>query len=814
MRVATDNVVVVDRNGNVLPNTPIWIYQRGTDTLASVFRDPVGGPPISLPLMSDDDGYPVNAATGLPAWVESGDYDVSAQDFPRVLHWAAWSGAIASGIDVVIGLGQSNMDNYGSGADPTIDVADASTLMWDWREQVMKQAAVPLVMHDIGPSGLSPLFSFAPWYRAANPARRLLLVGLADGGSGLVYLGDDWNWDPAQVGFGFDFTIAQTQAALAAAGVGARLVAMLWSQGEADGSNGTTGAAYQAKFETLIDGLRAALGVEVPFLIDSMVPESLALGTRPQVDAAQIDVQRSREFTAYVRGPAGYDGGSQQHYTAAGQRLRGRQFFDLLGRAAVNAIGAVPLAPGNLVVAQAGLDLMVSFDFPLARATDFIVRWKPSTSGTWTEIDPDSVATELVIAGVVTPGDSYDVAVKAVNETGESAWTATRTVLTVDFPAQVTGVVTTPQEGAMALVWDALANTTNYLVEYKEHASGTWLSAGYVTTESETVSGLIPGTSYDFRVTGNNPRGLGTASATATATPNPFSPLLDIPGVPAGYRAYSPRKLRAAYAGSAIRVTYKDGVEADIGFDGSGNLDTATLLAGATTHAVAGDKTTKIKTWYDQSGGGRNVTQATVASMPGIVDATGALQADSNGNPEALFSAASSQILTDAAATGGVYSSGAATAAAVARMVGDATTRYLWSASSSASASPRYTLHGQNSAGANRWWEQIRNDANTTLSATSTVSLSDAWDNARHQLSAIDTGLVVRRILDGTEEDRTYARSGTLTLNRFSIGGLVSTGPGSFWNGRLQELVIWDQALDDDALAAIESSQKLYWQTP
>ena len=83
--------------------------------------------------------------------------------------------------------------------------------------------------------------------------------------------------------------------------------------------------------------------------------------------------------------------------------------------------------------------------------------------------------------------------------------------------------------------------------------------------------------------------------------------------------AYSLRKLRTAYAGSAIRVRRSsDNAEADIGFVG-GVLDTASLL----THCGAGDGF--VVTWYGQNTGAQiNVTQATAADQPQIV-ATGAV---------------------------------------------------------------------------------------------------------------------------------------------------------------------------------------------
>jgi len=79
--------------------------------------------------------------------------------------------------------------------------------------------------------------------------------------------------------------------------------------------------------------------------------------------------------------------------------------------------------------------------------------------------------------------------------------------------------------------------------------------------------------------------------------------------------AYSTRLLRTAYAGSAIRVRRSnDNAEADIGFSGN-VLNTAALLA------HCGANSGFIVTWYDQSGNGRNLTQATQANQPRIVNA-------------------------------------------------------------------------------------------------------------------------------------------------------------------------------------------------
>ena len=101
--------------------------------------------------------------------------------------------------------------------------------------------------------------------------------------------------------------------------------------------------------------------------------------------------------------------------------------------------------------------------------------------------------------------------------------------------------------------------------------------------------------------------------------------------------AYSLRKLRTAYAGSAIRVRRTDLAEQDIGFV-SNQLDTASLL----TFCGVGDGF--VTTWYDQSGNARNATNATALNQPKIVNA-GAL-IEQNSKPSILFDGSTNRLGT------------------------------------------------------------------------------------------------------------------------------------------------------------------------
>lgn len=76
------------------------------------------------------------------------------------------------------------------------------------------------------------------------------------------------------------------------------------------------------------------------------------------------------------------------------------------------------------------------------------------------------------------------------------------------------------------------------------------------------------------------------------------------------------RRLLSSYTGDLIRVRRSsDNTEDDFGYDADGNLDSAALL----TFCGAGDGW--IRTFYDQSGGARHMTQATDAEQIRIVAA-------------------------------------------------------------------------------------------------------------------------------------------------------------------------------------------------
>lgn len=89
--------------------------------------------------------------------------------------------------------------------------------------------------------------------------------------------------------------------------------------------------------------------------------------------------------------------------------------------------------------------------------------------------------------------------------------------------------------------------------------------------------------------------------------------LLDL--YPTAAMAFSLRRLRQGYTGNCIKVRRSsDNTTSNIGFTANGELDESALTT------FVGSNNGFVATWYDQSGNGRDATQATNAYQPKIVD--------------------------------------------------------------------------------------------------------------------------------------------------------------------------------------------------
>ena len=122
-----------------------------------------------------------------------------------------------------------------------------------------------------------------------------------------------------------------------------------------------------------------------------------------------------------------------------------------------------------------------------------------------------SPATSSTISSL-TNGTSYTFTSSASNTTGSSSASSTSSaVVPAGLPSEPLGVSGSGTGGTVSLSWnlpdsDGGTPITDYIVEYRVGTSGTWatFADGVSTVTSATVTGLIAGNGYEFRVTAKN----------------------------------------------------------------------------------------------------------------------------------------------------------------------------------------------------------------------------------------------------------------------------------------------------------------------
>jgi hypothetical protein len=733
------------------------------------------------------------------------------------------------GEDGILLIGQSNTVGYGMTFDAVVDVTDSRVRQFAGSGTYMNQtiAAVDGLYHrELMSTRVGFGMTFGRLYAQSCPTnRRVTLIPAAMGGTGMftssvtpgtpagyTYVAAG-SWDPNRGSGGIDLLTQAVNSAKAFLALNPknRITAILWLQGESDLITNSQ-SAYATRLDQLITAVRSEIpgAANTPFVVGQMLDVFVGAATSPpgKINLAHIDTPRRQQSTGFAYSPnatndATMQNGDNVHFSAKAQRIIGASMFDAYQRALTNVTGTDPVTPTGVAVSQNGTTLTATWAQPSGRVTDFNVRYSSNGGTSWTALTrAQSIDVTASLTGL-TLGSTYLVQVATVNEQGVSAWSASSTLLMVNLPAQVTGLTAgSATTASVPFTWSAATGAVNYLAQYKKTSDSTWVTAATLTGTSYTFTGLLDATSYDFRVIASNGAGQGTASTTSTVSTLSMSNLIDAVGITA-QRAYSTRKLRGAYAGSAIQVRRSsDSTTLDIGFVGN-NLDTAALL----TFAGSGDASVSI--WYDQSGSGFNLTQATAAKQAKIVVA-GVLQLVGPNRPGAKFA---SSLYQDTNV--GLYAAGASSLATVLTM--NATANFPVAVTESTSiASPS----GANAYvplyfDAGRSSNLMKDSAGSQYgSVTGTVSVGITTPA---QVAVTDTGTVITQRANGaTSPSATYTRSGhTLTPTLFTWGDYSASGGGasSPLSANVGELITFTTALTDPQLATVRANQQGYYTT-
>lgn len=246
--------------------------------------------------------------------------------------------------------------------------------------------------------------------------------------------------------------------------------------------------------------------------------------------------------------------------------------------------------------------------------------------------------------------------------------------------------------------------------------------------------------------------------------------------------AYSMRRLLSAYvANKAIQVRRaSDNATLDVGFLTNGDLDVPTL----TTFLAATNGF--ITTFYDQSGGGLDLTQPTAANQPPMVLA----EASMNSRPAASFVTASAHSLTRAATPNLAQPF---TGAFVAERTALFTTFNAFACGDSTAAAFYF-----------------RNVANSWAPNCGVFMVGAAAnDSVAHCLAGMISGAASKtatdQVISGT------SNAGAVALTGFRLG-LTNTGATPL-SGRIGEAIVFPSFLSDPNIAALQVDQKAYWGT-
>jgi hypothetical protein len=256
-------------------------------------------------------------------------------------------------------------------------------------------------------------------------------------------------------------------------------------------------------------------------------------------------------------------------------------------------------------------------------------------------------------------------------------------------------------------------------------------------------------------------------------------PLLD--DYPNAAAAYSLRKLRSAYTGSAIRVRRTNLDEINIGFTSTGELDTAALLAFTGTGALNNGFVT---TWYDQSGNGRNATQTTALNQPQIV--SGGSVITENGKPSLQFDGVNDELNAN-----GLASLFTGTDL-------DITTIGVIKSNNTSAANKAFLGFGQSTTVNQLYWvgegSTTLNEGSMDLRDDSLVLKTLRGGNVSNQSLHYVNGNYddINLYINNVFEQNSTIGLGSITFDRFSLGCITRTTSVIHWNGKIQESIVYD----------------------
>lgn len=294
---------------------------------------------------------------------------------------------------------------------------------------------------------------------------------------------------------------------------------------------------------------------------------------------------------------------------------------------------------------------------------------------------------------------------------------------------------------------------------------------------------------------------LGAGGPVGAAPPPAFTGIADCTGcLTSPTVAYSVRAISAATAAATAQAVNlrrtSDSHTCDIKVTTAGNLDTVTSGCSTggdngtnrVTWCTASAGTCTGAKWYDQTGGGRNVVQATTAAQPAWVE-------NCNGSLPCFQASGTSAINFQSSANFTPATGVVALSAVANRAVGTCGQAFI-----SENGSGQNSMGGRNGT-ANRWIM-----LGTAVGATNAVASDAAWHAGNGNVNTTSSVLNV----DGTDTNTSITTNGT-AAGKISV---LTSGAASC-TVDVEEVAFWDNTtMSSGNRTSAHTNQSAYWGTP